>query len=144
MTGSKDYLLRRYKEAIASYQKGLELEKKERQERRLDKTSWRVLVDNLGMAYGVTGDLKHAKETFEYGLSEDPRYPMFYYNMACTYAETNDLASTLTYLKKAFEYKANAIPGEGMPDPRKDDSFQRFMKNPEFRKLVDSLAGPSN
>jgi hypothetical protein len=69
------------------------------------------------MAYGVTGDLKPAKETFEYGLSEDPQYPMFYCNMACTCAEMNDLQNTMAYLKKAFEYKANVIRGEGMPDP---------------------------
>src|SRR5580658_10524064 len=49
----------------------------------LDHTTWRVLVDNLGMAYGITGDLSHAEDTFNYGRSKDPAYPMFYYNLAC-------------------------------------------------------------
>ena len=36
---------------------------------------WRVLVDNLGMAYGITGDLQHAEVTLNYGVSQDPSYP---------------------------------------------------------------------
>jgi hypothetical protein len=56
-----------------------------------------VLVDNLGMAYGITGDLKKASEIFEYGLSKDDTYPMFYYNLACTYAEMNDLDNTIKH-----------------------------------------------
>jgi hypothetical protein len=64
---------------------------------------------------------------------------MFYYNLACVNAERNDMDKTIDYLKKAFALKANAISGEGMPDPRQDDSFQRFMSNDRFRKFVDSL-----
>ncbi len=139
--GSTFYITRDYKGAIGPYQKALDLEKIER---KLDETSWRVLVDNLGMSYGLTGDLKSAQEVFEYGISKDPTYPLFYYNMACVFAERNDLDNATTYLKKAFEYKQNGIPGEKMPDPRKDDSFQRFMKNDSFRKLADSLAGSMN
>lgn len=134
--GSRLYLQRRYREAIGPYQKALDLEKKDP---RLDKNLWRVLVDNLGISYGVTGDLKSAQEVFEYGLSKDATYPLFYYNMACVYAEKNDLASTMSYLQKAFVYKANVIPGEQMPDPRSDDSFQRFLNNKKFLKFLDSL-----
>ena len=100
-------------------------------------------MDNLGMAYGITGDLKMAKETFEYGVSQDKTYPMFYYNLACTYAEMNDIERAMPYLKTAFGYKENVIKVETMPDPRSDDSFQRFMNNEKFRSLTDSLAAPS-
>jgi tetratricopeptide (TPR) repeat protein len=134
-TGSRYFLQQRYKEAIVPYQQALDLEKKSRN---LPKEMWRALVDNLGMAYGITGDLANAEITFRYGLSEDPTYPMFFYNMACVYAERNDLDNTLEYLKKAFSYKANMIPGERMPDPQSDDSFQRFRANPRFRALMDS------
>ena len=79
--GSALYLRGDYKKAIGPYQKALDLEK---QKRTLEQNLWRVLVDNLGMSYGISGNLKIAKETFEYGISEDPEYPMFYYNMACT------------------------------------------------------------
>ena len=96
--------------------------------------------DNLGMAYGISGNLKDAKATFEYGISHDPQYPLFHYNMACTYAELNDKVNAMEQLTKAFELRANAIPGEKMPDPRKDDSFARFMKDPEFSALAERLA----
>jgi tetratricopeptide (TPR) repeat protein len=130
----------RFRESIGPYQKALDLEK---QDSRLEKNFWRVLVDNLGMAYGVTGSLDKAKETFEYGVTQDKTYPLFYYNLTCAYAEKDDLDDTMVNLKTAFENKQNTIPGESMPDPRRDDSFQRFMQNKKFRELVDSLTKPS-
>ena len=135
-TGSRYFIQGHNKEAIAPYQQALDLEKKHRE---LDKNLWFVLVDNLGMAYGITGDLDNAEATFRYGLAEELTYPMFYYNMACVYGERNDLEHTLDYLKKAFSYKANVIPGEKMPDPLSDDSFRRFRDEPKFRALVASL-----
>lgn len=134
--GSAFYLQRDYKRAIPPYQKAVDLEKEKHM---LDQTLWRVLVDNLGMAYGISGDLKKAKETFEYGLSKDPKYPMFHYNMACTFAEMNDPDKTIVYLKRAFGYKANMIKGERMPDPWTDDSFQRFMNNEKFVSALKEL-----
>ena len=127
--GSAYYLKGDFKNAINPYSKALELEKKQPT---VEKTMWRVLIDNLGMSYGITGDFKKAKETFEYGLSKDDTYPLFYYNLACTHAELNDLDNTVRYLKRAFEYKSNLIAGEHMPDPKQDDSFHRFMQNERF------------
>lgn len=136
--GSRFYLQHDYKGAIGPYSHALELEKANPE---LEKSLWYVLVDNLGMSYGITGDLQKAKETFEYGVSKDPTYPLFHYNLACTYAEMGDAAEAGNFLKKAFEYKANFLPGESMPDPRKDDSFKKLMKNnKEFRELADTLA----
>jgi hypothetical protein len=134
--GSRFYIANDFQAAIGPYQKALDLEKEQPQ---LDRTMWLVLVDNLGMAYGISGDLKHAEETFDYGLSKEPKYPMFYYNLACVSAGHNDMDTTIDYLQKAFALKANVIPGETMPDPRKDDSFQSFMTNERFRKFVASL-----
>ena len=136
--GSRFYLQHDYKGAIGPYSHALELEKANP---KLEKSLWYVLVDNLGMSYGITGDLQKAKETFQYGVSKDPTYPLFHYNLACTYAEMGDAAEAGNFLKKAFEYKANFLPGESMPDPRKDDSFKKLMKNnKEFRQLTDTLA----
>jgi len=134
--GSYYFLKHDFKSAIPPYQKALDLEK---QNRTLDKTLWKVLVDNLGMAYGITGDLDRAKGTFAYGISKDPDYPMFYYNMACTYAEKEDIDKAIEYLKLAFDRRENMIPGEKMPDPAKDDSFERFMKNEEFLAALKEL-----
>jgi hypothetical protein len=134
--GSVLYLRNDFKNAIGPYSKALELEKTQPT---LDKTLWHVLVDNLGMSYGITGDLKKAKETFEYGLTKDDAYPLFYYNLACTYAEMNDLENAIKQLKRAFEYRRNMLPGETMPDPSKDDSFQRFMRSPQFLAVLNEI-----
>ncbi len=134
---SRLYLQHNYKGAIPPYAKALELEKVKPQ---LEKSLWYVLIDNLGMAYGISGDLEKAKETFEYGVSKDPAYPLFHYNLACTYAEMDDATQAGSYLRKAFEYKSNLLPGESMPDPRADDSFRKLMKNKEFRELAETLA----
>jgi tetratricopeptide (TPR) repeat protein len=134
---SRLYLQHDYKGAIGPYSRALELEKVNP---KLEKSFWYVLVDNLGMSYGITGDREKAKETFEYGVSKDPTYPLFHYNLACTYAEMGDATEAGNYLKKAFDYKANVLPGESMPDPRKDDSFKKLMKNKEFRELAETLA----
>ena len=134
--GSVYYLKGDYKKAIPPYQKALDLEK---EKQTLDKDIWKVLIDNLGMSYGITGDLKRAKEIFEYGISKDPEYPLFYYNMACTYGEMDNVDKAIDYLKLAFERKANMIPGEEMPDPATDSSFERFMKNEKFLKALKEI-----
>jgi hypothetical protein len=134
---SRLYLQHDFKGAIDPYSQALELETVNPT---LQKPLWYVLVDNLGMSYGITGNVQKAKETFEYGAGRDPEYPLFYYNLACTYAEMDDATEAKDYLKKAFDHKANVLPGESMPDPRKDDSFQKLMQNKEFRELAETLA----
>jgi tetratricopeptide (TPR) repeat protein len=125
-----------YAKAIDPYQKALDLEKKARQ---LSPDYWRVLIDNLGMAYGITGKPDSAEEVLRYGIANAPTYPMFYYNLACVYAERGDMDKTMDSLSTAFKYRANVIAGEKMPDPKSDDSFQQFMKNEKFRRLMDSF-----
>ncbi len=135
--GSAYYLQSKYSQAIPFYQKAYDLEKQQRQ---LDQTLWRVLVDNLGMAYGMTGRIKEAKSIFEEGIRADPTYPMFHYNLACTFAELNDMENAMRSLNTAFANRKNQNAGEqGMPDPRQDSSFQPFMKNDVFRAFVNSL-----
>ena len=136
--GNALYRHKSYAQAIPPYQKAFELEKAEPQ---LDRTLWRVLIDNLGMAYGMTGRLKEARSTFQEGIQADPTYPMFHYNLACTFAEMNDLDHTMQSLTIAFRHRKNQNPSDkGMPDPRQNLSFQRFMKNETFRNLVDDLS----
>jgi len=135
--GSALYIQNKYAHAILPYQKAFDLEKANPE---LDRTLWRVLIDNLGMAYGMTGHLKEARSTFEQGIQADPTYPMFHYNLACTFAGVNDLDHAMQSLATAFRYRKNQNPGEkGMPDPRQDSSFQRFMKNETFRNFVNDL-----
>lgn len=134
--GSAAYLKRDYPTAIAQYSKAVELNKQDRQ---MSKVIWRVVVDNLGMAYGISGDLINAKKTFEYGLSIDPDYPMFHYNMGCTYGEMGDLEKAIASLRKAFSLKANMNAGEPMPNPATDSSFTQFLKAEKFRAFLKEI-----
>ena len=135
--GNALYQQSKYAEAIPLFQEAFELEKAEPQ---LDRTLWRGLIDSLGIAYGMTGHLKKAKATLEQGIQADPTYPMFHYNLACTFAEMNDLDHAMQSLTTAFRHRKNQNPGEvKMPDPRQNLSFQRFMKNETFRNLVNDL-----
>jgi hypothetical protein len=139
--GNALYQRNKYAESIPSFQEAFDLEKAEPQ---LDRTLWRGLIDSLGMAYAMTGHLTKARATLEQGIHADPTYPMFHYNLACTFAEMNDLDHAMQSLRTAFRYRKNQSPGEeGMPDPRLNLSFQRFMKNETFRNLINDLTAKS-
>ena len=134
--GSHYYLKHDFKRAIGPYQKALDLEK---DTRTLDEKIWKVLIDNLGMAYGITGDLDKAKDIFKYGISKDPDYPLFYYNLACTYGEMKDMDNAIKYLELAFDRRENIIPGERMPNPATDSSFKHFMSDDKFQAALKGL-----
>ena len=138
--GSIFYLRRDWTRASAHYERSLQLEK---QKRALSPKQWNVLVDNLGMAYGMSGEMSKAKATFEYGAQENPTYPMFHYNLACTDSELGDLGAALEQLKLAFQNRSYSNPGEGIPDPAKDDSFKRYLSDPRFAKLTKELCPSS-
>jgi tetratricopeptide (TPR) repeat protein len=140
--GNALYRQNKYAQAIPPYQKAFELEKTEPQ---LDWTLWRVLIDHLGMAYMWTGQLTKARAMLEQGIQADPIYPMFHYNLACTFSEMNDLDHTMQSLKTAFRHRKNLNPGDkAMPDPRQNSSFQRFMKHEIFRNLINDLTPTKN
>jgi hypothetical protein len=134
--GSRLYLQQNYAAAAVPYQKALELEKRHRT---LDRNFFLVLVDNLGMSYGMSGNLARAKETFEYGLSQEPEYPLFYYNVACVYGEMGKMEESLEELRLAYKYRANMIRGETFPDPLKDDSFRNFVREKKFTDAVRQM-----
>jgi hypothetical protein len=132
--GGEAFVKRDLKAAIKSYEK---LYKAERQQRTLGVTPWRVMIDNLGMAYGMSDELDKSQAVLQYGVSQDSTYPLFYYNLACVHAARGAQDSTLAYLRQAFRFKANVIAGETMPDPWTDDSFTSFLASKPF---ADSLA----
>jgi tetratricopeptide (TPR) repeat protein len=104
-----------------------------------EKTARRVLTDQAGMAYGMSGDITKARSLFEKAIVEDPDYPLNYYNLACADAEAKNLADARRHLQQAFARKANVIAGETMPDPTKDDSFLAYRDNKEFWTFLRSL-----
>jgi tetratricopeptide (TPR) repeat protein len=136
--GSRYFIERQYREAIPAYQKALDIEKSTPM---LEKNYWLALIDNLSMAYGITGDLASAKSTLSYGVSKDPDYPLFYYNLACVAAEKGDVHDTEKFLRLAYDRRNNVIQGETFPDARADDSFQKLLIQDEFRQFANSLYG---
>jgi hypothetical protein len=105
----------------------------------LNKKYWCELIDNLGVAYALTGDILSSEKIFKYGLSKDSTYALFYYNLACTYAEKNDMRSCINCLKSAYNYKGNIPKGATFPDPVTDGSFHKFIKNNEFLSALKKM-----
>jgi hypothetical protein len=102
-------------------------------------TMKRVLTDQAGMAYGMSGDIPKARLIFEKAIAEDPGYPLYYYNLACADAEEKNLSGAEKHLREAFDRKTNVIRGERMPDPTTDDSFLPYRNNKEFWTFLESL-----
>ena len=133
---SRFYLEHKYEQAAGLYQSVLD---EETQRPAMNETQFRVLVDNLGMSYGLTGKLDRAKQTFDYGVTQQPTYPLFYYNLACTYAEMGKQDQALGQLRLFYKNKANMIAGESLPDPLTDDSFKNMVKDKAFVTAVSEM-----
>ncbi|MEK6803876.1 MAG: tetratricopeptide repeat protein [Nitrospirota bacterium] len=138
--GSVPYLQRQFRQAISHYEQAIALE---RTNPTLDRALWRLLVHNLAVAYGMTGDLARAKTTLDYGLSQDPANPLFHYDLARTYAGMNDRERAMQSLHAAFHNDRQRDAGDRIPDPRQDVSFKRFMLDPAFKELAESLMRPA-
>lgn len=127
--GNLPFLRKDFQGAIPYYQKALELDKHRKS---LDREGWILLVDQLGMSYGLSGDLVKAKELYEWAITQEPKYPMFFYNLACTYAEMNKMDEALRNLRLAYKYKRHVLPGQTFPDPKSDSSFKKYANNKIF------------
>lgn len=93
----------------------------------------------LVIAYGESGNLKKVHALLDDAIRQDPDYPLNYYNLACAFAEEGDKAKMLANLSTAFQYKDHVLKGEQMPDPRTDDSFQKYVHDEDFVKLMKQL-----
>lgn len=138
--GSAPFLRGQFRQAIPHYEQAVALEQANPA---LDKSLWRLLIHNLGVAYSRTGDLARAKATFDSGLSQDPANPFFHYGLARTYAGMNDRDKAMQSLHDAFLHSRRRNEEDPMPDPRQDVSFGRLMLDPAFRSLTESLMQPA-
>jgi len=126
----------RFQESIPEYEKALAVGSTSEETKLRDE---RILNDQLGMAYGLSGRLEDAKRHFEGAIKKDPEYPFYYYNLACAEAELGNLDAALTNLKLAFERKTNFLPGEDYPNPREDDSFKKYLEDPKFEAAMKEI-----
>ncbi len=139
-TGSVPYLLGKFSLAIPHYEQALVLEQANPI---LDRPLWQLLIHNLGTAYSRTGNFGRAEATFDYGLSKDPANSMWHYELARTYAGMNDRDKMMQSLDTAFLHHRHRQSDEPLPDPRQDASFNRFLSDPVFRRLAESLMQPA-
>jgi len=78
------YRTNMYKAAAPTFEKALVMMPKDGAPFPSATIAKRVLTDQAGMAYGIAGELAKARVIFEKGIVEDPDYPLYYYNLACT------------------------------------------------------------
>ena len=128
----------KYPDAVAPYEKVRSLEKGGV---KLTLTQHRILVDQLAMAYGISGRTADSKALLQEGVRSDPDYPLNYYNLACVSADENDKLAVLKNLTLAFQHRRQVLPGEQMPDPASDPSFQKYAQDADFKALVGRLKG---
>jgi tetratricopeptide (TPR) repeat protein len=126
----------KYADSVPAYEKALALEEAGRP---LSTGQRRIVTDQLAMAYGISGHLGKARELLDEAIMRDPEYPLNYYNLACTFAEQGSKAKMLANLDLAFQRKSNVLKGEQMPDPVTDQSFQRYVRDPDFISLMRKL-----
>jgi predicted Zn-dependent protease len=126
----------KYADAVGPYEKAHTLEKDGEV---LSSDQHRILIDQLVMAYGISGQIKKAHGLLDDAISQDPEYPLNYYNLACAFAEEGDKAKMLVNLTHAFQHKDHVLKGEQMPDPRSDSSFQKYVRDDDFAKLMKAL-----
>src|ERR1700722_2018066 len=78
--GQSLFRLEKYSESVRPYEKARELE---RNGSKLTSDQHRILVDQLVMAYGMSGEMKKARSLLDDAIQKDPEYPLNYYNLAC-------------------------------------------------------------
>jgi predicted Zn-dependent protease len=126
----------KFADAIAPYEKVRALEKAGT---KITLIQHRILADQLAMAYGISGRRADSKALLEESIRSDPEYPLNYYNLACLAADEDDKGKVLSNISLAFEHKEHVLKGEQMPDPRADSSFQKYVRDEDFIKLMAKL-----
>jgi predicted Zn-dependent protease len=98
----------KYAEAVVPYEKARALETNGS---KLSSDQHRIIVDQLAMAYGISGDLKKARALLDGAIQQDPEYPLNYYNLACAFAEEGDKNKALSPPRQARSLPTQALPG---------------------------------
>lgn len=145
-SSSFDYLFKakrliqqkQYAQAAADLNIALGLEQKQRQ---LDDTHWRNLIALLVDLYTSTGNRARVKELLDYGVGNDPSFPLFHLGLAHHYAALGDMDNTIASLEKAYLHRNNDRRTRGWlwAEPMSHPAFASFHKNEKFRKAVKGM-----
>ena len=126
----------KYKEAVPSYERARDLGAKSGT---MTQDEERLLNDQLGMAYGLSGHLDRSKALFEEAIKKDPAYPMYYYNLGCVYAELDQIDPALSNLKEGYARRGRMLGEEKYPNPRTDESFKKYLGNEKFEAAMKEM-----
>jgi tetratricopeptide (TPR) repeat protein len=118
------------------YQKALFQDQKDHL---LSQEQFYILLSNLGLSYGMTGQTQKGIDLLNRGIAYDRFFPMFYYNLAVVYAQVDNLVETIYYLSQAYMNKKSMPAEEEFPDPRKDILLKKYWKNDRFKEFVRSV-----
>ncbi|HEY6348268.1 MAG TPA: hypothetical protein VI636_02550 [Candidatus Angelobacter sp.] len=125
-----------YASASRFYERAFVLEKANRT---FDNDMYLDLISRLGFAYRINGNLAKAKETLIYGLSQNSNYPIFHYDLACTYAQMGQIDESLGHLNTAYQHRAKVAPTQLPAYPAEDTCFQKIATDPRFVNAVQKL-----
>jgi tetratricopeptide (TPR) repeat protein len=62
-----------------------------------------LILNNLGLAYHLSGRLDSAVDTFEAAIAAEPKYAKTYHNLGNVYLDLENMDATVTYYLKALE-----------------------------------------
>ena len=127
----------KYAEAVRWYEKAMELEKAGST---LDHRQQVFLLDDLIICHGNLGHIQKAKELSELGLEQEPDYPSFYYNLACSYAELGKPESGLGKSEKSISKQVQIISGgQAWKIQRPTPRFPNTSSDPGFAEFFSGL-----
>lgn len=121
---------------IAEYEKSKELADADKS---VQATQKRLVINQLGVIYGMSGKFDESIETYQQAIAQDPDYGPYYYNLACSYSGKNDLDHVISNLQEVAKRKDKWPADESFPDPRKDDSFKNYLGNERFEKALKDM-----
>ncbi|HEY6249969.1 MAG TPA: hypothetical protein VI685_08405 [Candidatus Angelobacter sp.] len=125
-----------YAAAARFYERAFALEKANRT---FENDMYLDLISRQGFAYRMNGNLAKAKDTLEYGLSQNSDYPIFHYDLACTYAQMGQVDESVGHLRTAFQHRAKVAPTQLPANPAEDSCFQKIASDPRFTEAVQKL-----
>jgi len=88
--------------------------------------------NNLGVIHMSQKKYKWAIKRFNDAINVKHDYPDAHYNLACLYAQINDAARSLSYLKKAIRYNPKVRHWA-----ENDGDLKALVDLPEFKKLLE-------
>ena len=89
-------------------------------------------LNNLGVVYMSKKTYKWAIIRFNDAINIKHDYTDAHYNLACLYAQKNDVSRSLFYLKNAIEFNPEARQWA-----KNDDDLKVLGNLPEFKKLME-------